>query len=104
MNTHMKISMFSSSPETLHKIATHLNLAPPLGDAQTTPLDHVLLLEVLVSRHERRQSQLEILNSTPLYPTERMLWDESVVPYDYKDGEGRVLSDLTCTLSLSLCC
>ena len=80
--------MFSFSPETLHKIAAHLKLAPSLGDAENTPLDHTFLLEVLVSRHERRQSQLETLNSTPLYPTERVLWDKSLVPYEYKDDDG----------------
>jgi len=41
-----------------------------------------------VARHERRQSQLEIINESPLYPTEEVIWDENVVPNEYYSGEG----------------
>ncbi|KOB66412.1 Intron-binding protein aquarius, partial [Operophtera brumata] len=40
-----------------------------------------------ISRHERRISQLEELNSMPLYPTEEVIWDENVVPTEIYSGE-----------------
>ena len=46
------------------------------------------LLEVLVSHHERRTSQLESLNEMPLYPTEQIIWDENIVPMEFFSGEG----------------
>lgn len=74
------------SQKTLHEIAAHLHLVPPLSQCPS-PLDRDLLLAVLIARHERRQSQLEELNDSPLYPTEQVLWDENVVPSDYYNGE-----------------
>lgn len=41
-----------------------------------------------VSRHERRISQIEQLNQMPLYPTEKIIWDENIVPTEYYSGEG----------------
>lgn len=41
-----------------------------------------------ISRHERRPSQLEELNEMPLYPTENIIWNESIVPTEYFSGEG----------------
>ena len=76
------------SQKTLHEIASHLHLVPPLSQCPS-PLDRDLLLALLVARHERRQSQLEELNDTPLYPTEQVLWDENVVPSDYYNGESK---------------
>ena len=40
-----------------------------------------------MAQHERRPSQLEAINATPLYPTEEILWDENVVPSDFYNGE-----------------
>lgn len=42
-----------------------------------------------VSRHERRISQIQQLNQMPLYPTEKIIWDENIVPTEYYSGEGR---------------
>lgn len=42
--------------------------------------DHALLMEIAISTHERRISQLDAINSLPLYPGENLLWDENVVP------------------------
>lgn len=42
----------------------------------------------MISRHERRASQLEELNEMPLYPTENIIWNESIVPTEYFSGEG----------------
>ena len=80
------LHLHAYSQKTLHEIASHLHLVPPLSESPT-PLDRDLLLQLLVARHERRQSQLEELNDTPLYPTELVLWDENVVPSDYYNGE-----------------
>ena len=41
-----------------------------------------------ISRHERRPSQIEALNTMPLYPTEEIIWDENIVPMEYFSGEG----------------
>lgn len=60
-----------------------------LGQPGDPPADEERFLrELLISRHERRTSQLERLNRAPLYPTERLIWDEDVVPSAYFSGEG----------------
>lgn len=41
-----------------------------------------------VTHHERRISQIEQLNQMPLYPTEKIIWDENIVPTEYYSGEG----------------
>lgn len=46
------------------------------------------LTYVQVSHHERRISQIEQLNQMPLYPTEKIIWDENIVPTEYYSGEG----------------
>ena len=79
-------TLYTCSQRTLHDIASHLHLVPPLAQCPS-PLDRELLLALLVARHERRQSQLDEVNDAPLYPTEEVLWDENVVPSDYYNGE-----------------
>ncbi|VEN47986.1 unnamed protein product, partial [Callosobruchus maculatus] len=79
------------SQEKLRLIATYLNLVPPLGKEEEFKwcrLDETFLKELLISRHERRVSQLEALNEMPLYPTEDIIWDENIVPTAYFSGEG----------------
>ncbi len=71
------------SPERLHTIARYLHLV----SEDEPPLAKPLLLEVIVAEHERRQSQLQAMNSMPLYPTEEILWDINVVPTEYYNGE-----------------
>ncbi|CAF2574473.1 unnamed protein product [Rotaria sp. Silwood2] len=46
-----------------------------------------LLIEVLISEHERVQSHLELINTLPLYPTEETIWDEDIVPTEFYNGE-----------------
>ncbi|CAG9134014.1 unnamed protein product [Plutella xylostella] len=78
------------SDKALRAIATHLNLVPPEGREEEFPwhrLDKEFLTELLISRHERRISQLEELNSMPLYPTEAVIWDENVVPTEIYGGD-----------------
>ncbi|MFT7801790.1 intron-binding protein aquarius isoform X1 [Arapaima gigas] len=76
------------SPNTLHKVGSYLCLLPELGDGEDTSCHKEFLLELLVSRHERRISQIEQLNQMPLYPTEKIIWDENIVPTEYYSGEG----------------
>ncbi|KAL5274552.1 AQR family protein [Megaselia abdita] len=76
--------------ETLKEIACFLNLIPAeLNEPfHWHRLDKEFLTELLISRHERRVSQLESLNVMPLYPTETIIWDENIVPTEYYSGEG----------------
>ncbi|XP_030641850.1 RNA helicase aquarius [Chanos chanos] len=76
------------SPNTLHRVASYLCLLPELPEGTDTTHDKEFLLELLVSRHERRISQIEQLNQMPLYPTEKIIWDENIVPTEYYSGEG----------------
>ncbi|XP_055625875.1 RNA helicase aquarius [Toxorhynchites rutilus septentrionalis] len=76
--------------KSLKQIACYLNLVP---EELTPPfdwhrLDEPFLRELLISRHERRVSQLESLNEMPLYPTEEIIWNENIVPTEYYSGEG----------------
>ncbi|XP_071832631.1 RNA helicase aquarius-like [Apostichopus japonicus] len=75
------------SARDLHCFASHLHLLPPLSDQEETTNIKEFLLELMVSRHERRISQIQQLNETPLYPTEEILWDENIVPTEYFSGE-----------------
>ncbi|XP_071955366.1 RNA helicase aquarius-like isoform X2 [Antedon mediterranea] len=76
------------STQQLHEVAAAINLLPSLSEEEETTLERSFLLNLLVSRHERRPSQIQALNETPLYPTEEILWDENIVPTQYYSGEG----------------
>ncbi|XP_036302624.1 RNA helicase aquarius isoform X1 [Pipistrellus kuhlii] len=76
------------SSNTLHQVASYLCLLPTLPKTEDTTFDKEFLLELLVSRHERRISQIQQLNQMPLYPTEKIIWDENIVPTEYYSGEG----------------
>ncbi|XP_023216300.1 intron-binding protein aquarius-like [Centruroides sculpturatus] len=70
----------------VQEIAAYLKLLP--SPQTENNYDEEFLHEVLISRHERKTSQLEALNEMPLYPTETIIWDENVVPSEYFSGEG----------------
>ncbi|XP_037949503.1 RNA helicase aquarius [Teleopsis dalmanni] len=76
--------------KALKEIASFLNLVPDelIAPFQWHRLDEDFLKELLITRHEKRCSQLEALNEMPLYPTEEIIWDENVVPSEYFSGEG----------------
>ncbi|CAD6201771.1 GSCOCG00002767001-RA-CDS [Cotesia congregata] len=81
----------SLSEEKLIAVACYLNLVPPEERANAENwyrMDKQFLQELLISRHERRSSQLEELNEMPLYPTEDVIWNENIVPTEYFSGEG----------------
>ncbi|KAL5235350.1 hypothetical protein ACI65C_002760 [Semiaphis heraclei] len=77
------------SNQELQNIAMELNLIPDQEKRLTENwyrYDSEFLLSLLVSRHEARESQLQILNGMPLYPTEDIIWNEAVVPTEYYNG------------------
>ncbi|NXW09774.1 AQR helicase, partial [Fregetta grallaria] len=76
------------SSSILHQVASYLCLLPPLPAGEDSGYEKEFLLELLVSRHERRISQIQQLNQMPLYPTEKIIWDENIVPTEYYSGEG----------------
>lgn len=44
------------------------------------------LTEVMLATYERRRFQTDFINEMPLYPTERLLWDENQVPSAHYTG------------------
>ncbi|CAI2352518.1 unnamed protein product [Caenorhabditis sp. 36 PRJEB53466] len=51
------------------------------------------LVETITLHCERRPNQLTQLNEKPLFPTEQVIWDENVVPYEHYTGEGVLALD-----------
>lgn len=78
----------SLSPVELHKILAYIHQLPPVEKEEDCIADADYLLELLISRHEKRKSQQERVNEMPLYPTEKIIWDENIVPVEYFSGEG----------------
>jgi len=84
------------SNRKLHEIAAYLHILPPppeqqdeqAADKPENVYSTEFLLELLVARHERRPSQLQTLNTMPLYPTEEIIWDENIVPCEFYSGDG----------------
>ncbi|PVD23785.1 hypothetical protein C0Q70_17059 [Pomacea canaliculata] len=76
------------SCEELHDILASLHYLQPLEESKKSPYSKDFLLELLVWKHERKRSQLEVINEMPLYPTEKIIWDENIVPSEYFSGEG----------------
>ncbi|XP_023293066.2 RNA helicase aquarius [Lucilia cuprina] len=76
--------------KALKEIASFLNLVPDelQPPFQWHRLDEDFLKELLITRHEKRCSQLDALNEMPLYPTEDIIWDENIVPSEYFTGDG----------------
>lgn len=87
---NLKSHFYMLEAENLREIAKYLNLIPGNDDEEYKwhRSDLEFLRELLVSRHERRVSQLSALNDMSLYPTENIIWDENIVPNEYYSGEG----------------
>jgi intron-binding protein aquarius len=77
------------SDEELRQLCQHLNLLGPRNS--TGRESREFLLELIISKHERRLSQVEAINERSVYPDEMILWDDSVIPDINFTGE-RVLS------------
>lgn len=58
-------------------------------NAEMCLLTDLFFFNFQTSRCERRINQLQQLNEQPLYPTEKVIWDENLVPYDQYNGEGK---------------
>jgi intron-binding protein aquarius len=65
-------------PEALFDFAVQCHLLSHRDLAQGASLDFAL--SVIVEKLTHRRSQLDALNQSPLYPTERELWDQDILP------------------------
>nr|CAD2122801.1 unnamed protein product [Meloidogyne enterolobii] len=84
----------SLSCDDLYKLAEFLNLVPSLSEKEENLVDNYCryddpnyLIEAIIFVCERRPSQLQRLNAEPLYPSEKVIWDEKLIPYDHYDGK-----------------
>lgn len=77
------------SNRKLHEVAAFLKLVEPPTEAEQNKFTDEFLLQLLVSQHERRSSQLDALNEMPLYPTDEVIWDENIVPTEYHASDSR---------------
>ena len=57
--------------------------------------------QVMLGAYERRRFQTELINEMPLYPTERLLWDEHQIPSVNYTGAQHLVIPLPCTLMWS---
>eukprot|EP00803_Ostreobium_quekettii_P001943 evm.model.scf_2381.2 EVM.evm.TU.scf_2381.2 scf_2381:10191-21993(-) len=72
--------------DELHTLVTReVRLASPEDPLAADPQ---FLKEVLVCKYEKRRLMREAINEMPLYPTERILWDENQIPSAHYTGEG----------------
>ncbi|KAL6742113.1 hypothetical protein Aduo_015304 [Ancylostoma duodenale] len=80
----------SMKKSEIYRFAEYLHLVPPM-DSENSQLESYskeFLTETITLHCERRVNQLQQLNEQPLYPTEQVIWDENVVPYENYSGEG----------------
>eukprot|EP01116_Phalansterium_solitarium_P021731 TRINITY_DN6889_c0_g2_i1.p1 TRINITY_DN6889_c0_g2~~TRINITY_DN6889_c0_g2_i1.p1 ORF type:complete len:1438 (-),score=611.74 TRINITY_DN6889_c0_g2_i1:257-4549(-) len=71
--------------EQLRDLAVHLALLGPLKDGeQCEPRDFIM--EILVAAHEKRESQIQQILATSIYPTETLLWDDNIIPTEAWSG------------------
>ena len=57
-----------------------------------TEISHELLLEIFVSRYERKPSRIDAINEMPIYPTEEIFWDQKMIPDHYEFNSQRPLA------------
>uniref|UniRef100_A0A0K0D9B0 Intron-binding protein aquarius n=1 Tax=Angiostrongylus cantonensis TaxID=6313 RepID=A0A0K0D9B0_ANGCA len=85
------LKQFNSMKKSdIYRFAEYLHLVPPADseNSQLETLSKEFLTETVTLHCERRVNQLQQLNEQPLYPTEKVIWDENVVPYENYSGEG----------------
>jgi intron-binding protein aquarius len=71
--------------EQLLDVAYRLHLlarasASPAGSGDDLPYSRSFLEEIIVSHHALQKNELEGINALSLYPTESLLWDETMLP------------------------
>ncbi|CAI5452967.1 unnamed protein product [Caenorhabditis angaria] len=88
------IKQFSGmSHEDVYRFAEYLHLVPEKSNESLEKYAKDFLVETITLACERRPNQLTQLNEKPLFPTEKVIWDENVVPYEHYSGEGVLALD-----------
>ncbi|KAG6013558.1 hypothetical protein E4U54_006574 [Claviceps lovelessii] len=72
--------------DELAQLFTLLDLRSTYPESLGLPVDRKFLIEVLISKHERKKSFRESARYMPLVPTERSLFDQSFQRADAYDG------------------
>jgi intron-binding protein aquarius len=57
---------------------------PPVTNPHLKHYSKQFLLEIIIGHMEKRRSQLSEINSLPLYASEQVIWDENIVPSEFK--------------------
>ena len=79
------------SEDDLYNFAEYLHLVPTSEEKEkfnwNESYSKQFLIDVIVFHCERRPNQLQQLNEQPIFPSEKTIWDEDLVPYDEYDGD-----------------
>lgn len=71
--------------EQLVQLASLLNLGDE--DSLKNLFNKELILELMIKKHEKTISQLQSLNEMPLYPCEKLIWDDNLISSDFYYGD-----------------
>ena len=74
-----------TTTQNLYKLCVKLDIIPE--DSECKDYTRSEVMEMLISRHEIHENQLEQLNNSPLYPNEQELWDDSLISTEYFMGD-----------------
>jgi intron-binding protein aquarius len=77
----LQAALYPLSSERLRELCAHLS---SYGGASESD---AVLKESLIQYFEARKSHMELLREMPMYPTEAIMWDESVVPSSRYTGD-----------------
>jgi intron-binding protein aquarius len=50
-------------------------------------LSNTFMMDIITSTYQRRRSQIQVINNTPLFPTEALFWNEGVIPSGNYTGD-----------------
>ncbi|KAI7884684.1 P-loop containing nucleoside triphosphate hydrolase protein [Lichtheimia hyalospora FSU 10163] len=75
--------------EPLGKLCDTVHIrTTPIAQAAAEHMDHKdFLLESLVAKYEKRQSQIDKINATPLYPNEDTLFSDTLIQNQFYTGD-----------------
>uniref|UniRef100_A0A914YCM7 Intron-binding protein aquarius n=1 Tax=Panagrolaimus superbus TaxID=310955 RepID=A0A914YCM7_9BILA len=76
--------------EDLVSFAEYLHLIPTKDEREAgeqKEYSKQFLIDIIVFHCERRPNQLQQLNEQPIYPSEKVIWDENLIPYEEYDSE-----------------
>lgn len=68
------------SDAELRRLCESLKLVGPLPEGEMEIESREFLLEIFLFENRKRQSQINAINEMSLYPDEKVLWDEDLVP------------------------